>query len=189
MEFEVQKLLHRFVTGDVPSLRYTCAAILLLRFVPHCLYFILWTYPAFVVNFCRWRKIVPTKSAAIVASIIRTTEFALIFSGWIHHGTIAALTPLVLGVAAICVGQFLNVHVHRKLGVDGIYYGIKLGRPIPWVYDWVFDNLTHPQYIGMTIWAWGIALVFPCTESLLSAVITGPSFLCTVLVESHNLPE
>jgi methylene-fatty-acyl-phospholipid synthase len=64
----------------------------------------------------------------------------------------AWLAALVLGG----YGQALNVGIFRAIGRDGVYYGTRLGKRIPWVKGWPFDAaLAHPQYVGsaMTVWA------------------------------------
>lgn len=61
----------------------------------------------------------------------------------------------------VCYGQSLNVGIFRAIGHDGVYYGFKLGRKIPWVTGWPFDTVSHPQYVGSVLTIWGlVALVW-----------------------------
>ena len=53
-------------------------------------------------------------------------------------------------------GQVLNAAVYRKLGKAGVYYGFKLGRPIPWETGFPFNTVrctrtafTHTCWIAM----------------------------------------
>ena len=58
------------------------------------------------------------------------------------HRWVAAMLLLVLG-------QVLNAAIYLAIGKDGVYYGFKLGRPVPWSYDFPFNvGFRHPQYVG-----------------------------------------
>ena len=51
-----------------------------------------------------------------------------------------------VGVALILVGQTLNLAIYRAIGNDGVYYGFKLGRTVPWCSGFPFNiGLRHPQ--------------------------------------------
>ena len=56
--------------------------------------------------------------------------------------------------------QVLNVAIYRAIGTRGVYYGFKLGQPVPWNSGFPFNVVAHPQYVGsvMTIWGLGILL-------------------------------
>ena len=48
--------------------------------------------------------------------------------------------------ALILAGQTLNVAIYRAIGNDGVYYGFKLGRTVPWCSGFPFNiGLRHPQ--------------------------------------------
>mmetsp|Transcript_159865 Transcript_159865/g.282000 ORF Transcript_159865/g.282000 Transcript_159865/m.282000 type:complete len:214 (-) Transcript_159865:8-649(-) len=66
----------------------------------------------------------------------------------------AALTLLGLG-------QSLNLGIYAAIGHDGVYYGFKLGRAVPWATGFPFNlGLRHPQYVGSWLsWA-GLMLLF-----------------------------
>ena len=50
------------------------------------------------------------------------------------------------GGALIIAGQSLNVAIYRAIGNDGVYYGFKLGRTVPWCSGFPFNfGLRHPQ--------------------------------------------
>jgi hypothetical protein len=74
-------------------------------------------------------------------------------------GSLAPSISLAAWLAALvfgAYGQALNVGIFRAIGRDGVYYGTRLGKRIPWVKGWPFDAaLAHPQYAGsaMTVWA------------------------------------
>lgn len=73
---------------------------------------------------------------------------------------------LVPGLAFVIFGQHLNARVYDLLGVDGVYYGFRFGKSIPWRTEWPYNSLRDPQYIG-------------ASSTLLGALILGaPSTLC-----------
>lgn len=55
-----------------------------------------------------------------------------------------------------CVGQSLNVGIYTAIGKDGVYYGFKLGKKIPWVNGFPFNVVSHPQYVGSAMTVWGV---------------------------------
>lgn len=73
-----------------------------------------------------------------------------------------------------CYGQSLNVGIFQAIGHDGVYYGFKLGKTIPWVNGWPFDTVSHPQYVGsvMTVWAL-VALVWGQAPHAALAIMAG----------------
>jgi hypothetical protein len=38
-----------------------------------------------------------------------------------------------IGLAAVIIGQILNIAVYATIGRIGVYYGTRLGEDIPWV--------------------------------------------------------
>ena len=51
-----------------------------------------------------------------------------------------------VGGGLILVGQSLNLAIYRAIGNDGVYYGFKLGRTVPWCSGFPFNiGLRHPQ--------------------------------------------
>ncbi len=53
--------------------------------------------------------------------------------------------------------QSLNVGIFAAIGHEGVYYGVKLGKQVPWVKGWPFDAVSHPQYVGSCLTLWGMA--------------------------------
>jgi len=65
----------------------------------------------------------------------------------------------VLGLYVL-LGQTLNFAMYAAIGNDGVYYGFKLGRTIPWCFGFPFNvGLRHPQYVGVVLTLWGGLLV------------------------------
>uniref|UniRef100_A0A383V562 phosphatidyl-N-methylethanolamine N-methyltransferase n=1 Tax=Tetradesmus obliquus TaxID=3088 RepID=A0A383V562_TETOB len=73
-----------------------------------------------------------------------------------------------------CYGQSLNVGIFQAIGHDGVYYGFKLGKVIPWVNGWPFDSVSHPQYVGSVLTVWGlVALVWGQAPAAALGIMAG----------------
>jgi len=69
----------------------------------------------------------------------------------VHDGTLVAVALIF-----ICVSQILNLAIYYQIGNDGVYYGFKLQRPVPWCTGFPFNvGLRHPQYVGVVFGIWG----------------------------------
>jgi hypothetical protein len=63
-----------------------------------------------------------------------------------------------LAAVLLVVGQVLNVYVYKTLGYDGVYYGHRYGKKVPWVEGFPFW-INSPQYLGMTLTVLAVCLV------------------------------
>ena len=85
------------------------------------------------------------------------------FGGWFGSGPRALWTSepiaLVLGCLLIAGGQSLNFLVFKRLGTKGVFYGSRFGQDVPWVDDFPFSVLNHPQYVGTVASIWGLFLM------------------------------
>uniref|UniRef100_A0A7S2J3R7 phosphatidyl-N-methylethanolamine N-methyltransferase n=1 Tax=Haptolina brevifila TaxID=156173 RepID=A0A7S2J3R7_9EUKA len=67
---------------------------------------------------------------------------------------IAATSATEWGVMMVlmAVGQLLNAAIYKAIGKDGVYFGFKLGRHVPWSTAFPFNaGFRHPQYVGATL--------------------------------------
>ena len=69
-----------------------------------------------------------------------------------HTNSAAGLQPLttrlITWTHSLC-SQALNAAIYAAIGKDGVYYGFKLGRPVPWCTGFPFNlGFRHPQYVG-----------------------------------------
>jgi len=104
----------------------------------------------------------------------------------------APAVPLAAWLAALVLGgygQALNVGIFRAIGHEGVYYGARLGRRVPWVKGWPFDAaLSHPQYAGSALTVWAGALLMgsarPAGAWVLVAYWT-LLYAVTALMEQH----
>ena len=94
----------------------------------------------------------------------------LVFVGWCYvysGGSLwpasGSLLPLAAGLLLIVTGQVFNIGVFFRLGNNGVFYGNRFGCTIPWVKEFPFSLLKHPQYVGavLSIWGFFIAMRFP----------------------------
>jgi methylene-fatty-acyl-phospholipid synthase len=99
------------------------------------------------------------------------------------------LLQWLLFLVLVCYGQSLNVGIFSAIGHDGVYYGFKLGRKIPWVTGWPFDSVSHPQYVGSVLTIWGfVALVwsqYPSLELLTAAGFWTLVYAVTAVQEQY----
>jgi len=159
----------------VEALWLCCLAVSL----PHVFYLWLWRSPARWLARCRHRRLDPSFSMARWALGFKAVQ-AGAFICWVvtreqtQARMIAELQArvarrdagLALSIALLSIGQVLNGSCFRALGVEGIYYGIKFGKKIPWCTSWPYGgalSIPHPQYVGcvLTIWAMILALCTP----------------------------
>ena len=64
------------------------------------------------------------------------------------------------GTQLFLVGQLLNAAIYNAIGKAGVYYGYKIGVPVPWCTGFPFTlGLAHPQYLGSAATAYGCVLL------------------------------
>lgn len=62
-------------------------------------------------------------------------------------------------LALVLLGTHLNAAVYGKIGANGVYYGFKMGKHVPWVTGYPFTIWRHPQYTGAALIYAGYALL------------------------------
>lgn len=80
---------------------------------------------------------------AQLTAVARVTDWASVARAVSAN---AALTTVA--VALFVFGQHLNALVYARLGARGVYYGSKLGKPVPWIRGYPFSVVRDPQYVG-----------------------------------------
>jgi len=151
--------------------------------VLHGLYGVVWLRPASFIKRCQRRRMKPFETFVHMALILRALQLSTLFLNW-------AWSLLVLGafhwstflIGAVCcaVGQALNVYVFQTLGKEGVFYGNRFGKTIPWVSSWIFDTISHPQYVGCVLSYVGVWMLspslntfHPCLSGVLCYIFTG----------------
>jgi methylene-fatty-acyl-phospholipid synthase len=85
-------------------------------------------------------------------SIAFCTDFSVIFANLQQPTTLLAFLVL-------CgFGQHLNYMVYERLGINGVYYGFRFGKTVPWVDAYPYSVMRDPQYIGCILSLGGVAL-------------------------------
>jgi len=78
---------------------------------------------------------------------------------WTHYGTnlpSLSWTQFLIGVPLLLFGQILNFMVWYRIGIEGVCYGCKFGRDIPWCTQFPYSHFSHPQYLGAILTVWGM---------------------------------
>ena len=96
-----------------------------------------------------------------------------------------------IAVAWISLGQALNVGIYNAIGKDGVYYGFKLGRNVPWYEGFPFTVIHHPQYMGAILTEWGIFLLLATPAHIVAgwyglAVMQSIFYIWTCWVEDQD---
>lgn len=147
--------------------------------LPHFLYAFIWFRPE------QWRKMFPKNpvdafaTAGLIGKLLQFSVILLWFASLRRSGLCLDLAAISLPqwlafLLLACYGQSLNVGIFQAIGHDGVYYGFKLGKVIPWVNGWPFDSVSHPQYVGsvLTVWAL-VALVWGQAPAAALAIMAG----------------
>lgn len=88
---------------------------------------------------------------------------------WRWAVTHVPLWQWALSFALITFGQHLNFLVYKLLGVNGVYYGNRFGKSLPWIDGYPYSLISDPQYVGCLITILGCALVAPIEHCLFFA--------------------
>mmetsp|Transcript_146352 Transcript_146352/g.469518 ORF Transcript_146352/g.469518 Transcript_146352/m.469518 type:complete len:190 (+) Transcript_146352:45-614(+) len=157
---------------------------------PHCLYAYIWDKPE---DFQLRSRTMPLRllgkhAVAVMEKLVlglKAIQLSTVLA-WFEYGLLpacgfaaaqgrwavadalrsAAPARWILGLGLLIPGQALNLGIYKAIGADGVYYGAKLGRPVPWASGFPFNlGLRHPQYVGaMLSWA-GIFSLLAATPS------------------------
>lgn len=88
------------------------------------------------------------QAMAVLANILKTIQYVAI--AYLTNWSVVASRCLTLqyalpGLLLLAFGQHLNAAVYRVLGVNGVYYGARFGKSIPWVKGYPYDRFRDPQ--------------------------------------------
>jgi methylene-fatty-acyl-phospholipid synthase len=120
----------------------------------------------------------PVAVVAMLFAAFKVLQCA-VFLFWFHvHGRDGPWLeprPLVLAGAwgLAVIGQVLNWGVFYRLRGVGVFFGDRLGHEVPWIRDFPFSWVAHPQYAGtvLTIWALFLGVRFPYPDWYLVPLI------------------
>ncbi|KAG0616432.1 hypothetical protein M758_5G115100 [Ceratodon purpureus] len=120
---------------------------------PFPFYWYLWTYPKKWLKMCE--GVDPSHRMAQVAHLLKSLQIL----GLLSVATFSV--PPIICVALFGFGQFLNYRVIDLLGEDGVYYGARFGKKLPWVEKFPFGYFRDPQYVGSIMSLLGVSCWVP----------------------------
>ena len=168
--------------------------------MPHAFYAMLWTKPKVWKSVAKKSKVHPVDLLAVIALCMKVVQLvSFLFyivtllgtNAFMETLTRAHPLTLLFGAVLVFAGQSLNIGTYKALGKDGVYYGIKFGRKIPWVTGFPFTVCPHPQYIGSSLSVWGVLwpIMRVFTGEFLDLVAVGfywsACYFTSAVIESH----
>ena len=95
---------------------------------------------------------------ALLAHALKVVQFAstAALTDWSALRAAPLWAWLVCAVV-VAFGQHLNYRVYALLGIDGVYYGSRLGKAVPWVTSYPYSAFRDPQYVGCIATLLGVA--------------------------------
>lgn len=135
---------------DGPGVTEDLMVLLAVASLTHALlYPLIWFQPNLWAQWFGSGAVSAFKNAVALHKVL--FAYALYARGW--FAPMLAVCPLRfeyarLACGLLAVGAWLQYHVYSKIGPDGVYYGFKLGRSVPWCKDFPFDSFRHPQYVS-----------------------------------------
>eukprot|EP01134_Creolimax_fragrantissima_P001236 CFRG1236T1 len=138
---------------------------------PHALYRYVWENPQSFQKQCEKVKKDPVVVLSKMGALLKAIQFSA-YLLWLYrtfqddnrHSTDMPRHHISLGTSSLALilvafGQVLNFFTYKALKMEGIYYGAKLGKSIPWVHGFPFNTFSHPQYLGCVFTIWGATLL------------------------------
>jgi len=107
----------------------------------------------------------PVATFAKVATVLKLLQLWAFVTWYLSENkgpvNFITLEPIrwLIGLPLIIAGQALNYGIYHAIGQDGVYYGVKLGKKVPWYNGFPFNVVAHPQYVGAVFTLWGIAVL------------------------------
>ena len=140
-----------------------CASLSL----PHIFYGLVWTNPKQFMKMVKQKispQADPVNVVVTVAHSLKIWQFSSFSMWYFQHGPLPSVAAvgwlrILSGLALFTVGQSLNIGVYNALGKDGVYYGTRLGKSVPWCTGFPFTVCSNPQYVGSAMTFWGITLL------------------------------
>ena len=150
----------------------------------HILYAAVWYNPRAFCRLCECGLFQPLgrDAVSVFAVFVATAKMVQQLGvGFWAMMTVGGIGPLVeammvtnwmLSLALLACGQLLNASIYRAIGQDGVYYGFKLGRPVPWCYDFPFNvGFRHPQYVGGLLSQLGVLVLLTTKETVAAGML------------------
>uniref|UniRef100_A0A7S0ZLY2 phosphatidyl-N-methylethanolamine N-methyltransferase n=1 Tax=Timspurckia oligopyrenoides TaxID=708627 RepID=A0A7S0ZLY2_9RHOD len=154
---------------------FLCAAL------PHIFYYVVWTNPKryqSLIQKAFAHKVHPVDAFASTASAFKLIQLIALITWTIlvlgYPIPLPQIEFMIAGSALLVIGQVLNVSIYTAIGKAGVYYGVRLGKSVPWCSGFPFNVVSHPQYVGsvLTVWAVLLPLWSSARGNPLQSVIT-----------------
>ncbi|XXQ31849.1 phosphatidyl-N-methylethanolamine N-methyltransferase [Plasmodiophora brassicae] len=171
--------------------------------LPHWFYAYVWVRPdLFIAGTKKWAAAHAVTVFASLATMFKVLQLIVILWWAVLHPPVAKEFPsplsfrFVVCVLAVILGQILNAAIYWAIGHDGVYYGIRLGRPVPWYTGFPFHlfgvKIPHPQYLGSSMTICGLAGLFYTSTTTYLPVIAAFStvfYVITAIIEENQFTK
>lgn len=157
-------------------------------------YGVVWKRPSAFVSLAK-KAGMPKKEPEFIFELVKSFKLVQLYVivTWYssHYGwSLPSInsTQLMIGLPILLVGQILNVLVWYRIGIDGVCYGCKFGRNVPWCSEFPYSHFNHPQYLGAILTIWGIFVFMwnECTDWYVIPVIETLLYICSMYIWEAN---
>jgi len=131
-------------------------------------YTIVWTRSKDFLRFCKMPPMCylgsPVDVVVSMFFVNKCLQISVPLAWYFNHGQPPALADIsnyqwVTAVQCFFIGQLFNYSIYQAIGKNGVYYGARLGATIPWCEGYPFNVVPHPQYAGVVLSIYGLAVV------------------------------
>lgn len=164
------------------TFHWGCAALAVSS--SHALYALVWFFPDRFAKACSRPPLsMLGRGPVTVFGVLVTAAKLIQQAGLIVWVSIAASSPLeavlqatrstwLLAAALLGLGQILNASIYAAIGKNGVYYGFKLGAPVPWCDGFPFNlGFRHPQYVGGYLSQLGVIALMSSPSALEAGLV------------------
>eukprot|EP00040_Diaphanoeca_grandis_P003422 m.24883 g.24883 ORF g.24883 m.24883 type:complete len:234 (-) comp14786_c0_seq1:129-830(-) len=167
---------------------------------PYCAYAWIWYHPKKWMEFSKSIGYDPISVFSTMCLTLKMVQLAAMLGWWAQtqEQGVAALPGVLMSqssyawgafAVSLVAGQALNIPVYSQLGNNGVYYGFKLGKVVPWCTGFPFNTgLRHPQYLSGVMFPWGLAHLLITPSSVAAGLFQLPvavtiMYMCISRVE------
>jgi hypothetical protein len=145
----------------------------------HVLYALVWFNSDRFAAVCRSAKQSPVEVFGLLVLLAKCIQQGSLLL-WLASVAISPFTAVmeaesshwVLAAVLMGLGQTLNAAIYAAIGKDGVYYGFKLGAPVPWCDGFPFNlGFRHPQYVGGYLTQLGVIAMVASPAALASGLV------------------
>lgn len=131
-----------------------------------------WTHAPAWASACQkmgWRPVSVLSKCLLVHKTLQAFAVLYVHYFWSPFSLPLASSPnfawrAMTALQLLLAGQVFNLSVYQAIGAAGVYYGCRLGEPIPWYEGFPFTAIGHPQYRGALMSLVAVLLI-GCNQS------------------------